>query len=183
MTKHYQHEIRQVSELKPYAKNSRTHSAEQITQISKSIEEFGFTNPVLIDEAGGIIAGHCRVTAANDLGMDEVPCVVLSGLTEAQKKAYVIADNSIALNSEWDLDLLRVEVDALEALDFDIDLLGIGDDIFGGIMADGGHQEEKDLSDSADTFEVIIECASEGDQERAYQHTKTGGFPCRISTY
>lgn len=132
--KHYPHEIRQTSDLIPYANNSRTHSEEQITQVASSIKEFGFTNPVLIDEQGGIIAGHGRVMAANKLKLDELPVIVLEGLTEAQKKAYVIADNQLALNSGWDLDALRLEVETLQELDFDIDLLGFEGDFLDGLL-------------------------------------------------
>jgi len=132
--KHYPHEIRQTSDLIPYANNSRTHSEEQITQVASSIKEFGFTNPILIDEQGGIIAGHGRVMAANKLKLDELPVIVLEGLTEAQKKAYVIADNQLALNSGWDLDALRLEVETLQELDFDIDLLGFEGDFLDGLL-------------------------------------------------
>ena len=97
--------------------------------MAASINEFGFTNPVLIDESGSIIAGHGRVQAAKKLKMDSVPCITLSGLTEAQKKAYVIADNQLALNAGWDLDTLRLEVENLDELNFDLDLLGFDSDV------------------------------------------------------
>ena len=126
--KHYQHEIKKVSDLIPYVNNSRTHSDEQATQIASSIKEFGFTNPVLIDESGGLIAGHGRLMAAKKLDLKEVPCIVLSGLTEAQKKAYIIADNQLPQNAGWDLDKLKLEIDTLSEMDFDIDLLGFDDD-------------------------------------------------------
>lgn len=113
-----------VDDLIPYALNSRTHSDEQVNQIAASIKEFGFTNPVLIDEDGGIIAGHGRVMAARKLGMGTVPCITLAYLTPAQKKAYVIADNQLALNAGWDIDTLRVEVEALQEMDFDLPMLG-----------------------------------------------------------
>lgn len=132
--KEHEYTIRIVSDLIPYANNSRTHSEEQINQVASSIKEFGFTNPVLIDEGGGIIAGHGRIMAANKLGLNEVPCIVLKGLTEAQKKAYVIADNQLALNSGWDLDMLKLEVESLQELDFDIDLLGFDDDFLDGLL-------------------------------------------------
>src|SRR3972149_5845858 len=102
--------------LVPYAKNSRTHSDAQVEQIAASIREFGFTNPVLIDGDGGIIAGHGRVMAARKLGMDSIPCVVLSDLTEMQKRAYIVVDNKLALNAGWDDDLLRLEFDELEEM-------------------------------------------------------------------
>jgi DNA modification methylase len=134
MSKLYKHEIRKVSDLIPYINNSRTHSDAQINQVAASIKEFGFTNPVLIEPDGGIIAGHGRILAANKLGLIEAPCIILEGLTTAQKKAYVIADNQLALNSGWDLDALKLEIESLNELDFDIDLLGFDDDFLSGLM-------------------------------------------------
>ncbi len=123
-----------IDDLIPYVNNSRTHSDEQVAQVAASINEFGFTNPVLIDESGSIIAGHGRVQAAKKLKMDSVPCITLSGLTEAQKKAYVIADNQLALNAGWDLDTLKLEIDTLKELEFDIDLLGFDDDFLDDLL-------------------------------------------------
>lgn len=134
--KNHAYSERYISDLIPYANNSRTHSDEQINQVASSIKEFGFTNPVLIDEQGGIVAGHGRVMAAKKLGMDSVPCIELVGLTEAQKKAYVIADNQLALNAGWDLDMLKLEVDALKEMEFDIDLLGFDDEFLHGLLPD-----------------------------------------------
>ena len=119
---------RKTSELVPYANNARTHTDEQVAQICASIREYGWTNPVLIDEEGTIIAGHGRVRAAVRLGMEEVPCIVLTGLTKAQKKAYVIADNKMALNAGWDEEKLALELDSLKELDFDMSLTGFDDD-------------------------------------------------------
>lgn len=113
-----------IDKLIPYAKNSRTHSDAQVAQIAASIKEFGFVNPVLIDEAGGIIAGHGRVMAARKLGIDEVPCIRLAHLNENQKRAYVIADNKLALNAGWDEEMLKLEIKDLELAEFDISLLG-----------------------------------------------------------
>lgn len=121
-------EYRNIDDLIPYVNNSRTHSDEQVTQIASSIKEFGFTNPILIDEQGGVIAGHGRIMAGKKLGLEQVPTITLTGLTDAQKKAYVIADNKLALNADWDFDLLRVEIEQLQELDFDIDLLGFDAD-------------------------------------------------------
>lgn len=121
-------EYRNIDDLIPYVNNSRTHSDEQVTQIASSIKEFGFTNPILIDEQGGVIAGHGRIMAGKKLGLEQVPTITLTGLTDAQKKAYVIADNKLALNAGWDFDLLRVEIEQLQELDFDIDLLGFDAD-------------------------------------------------------
>ena len=127
MTPHLPDRIERLplEKLIPYAKNSRTHSDEQVAQIAASIREFGFTNPVLIDEADGIIAGHGRVLAARKLGLAEVPCIRLAHLTEAQRRAYVIADNKLALNAGWDEALLRVELVSLrDDHGFDLELTG-----------------------------------------------------------
>lgn len=121
---------RRINELKKHKNNARTHSKEQIEQIVSSIKEFGWTNPILIDENEIIIAGHGRLDAAEILELESIPCIVLSGLTETQKRAYLIADNQLALNAGWDIDLLQAEMDALKLDDFDIDLLGFGDDFF-----------------------------------------------------
>ncbi len=121
---------RKVNDLIPYVNNSRVHDEEQVIQICSSIKEFGFTNPVLIDEENGIIAGHGRLMAAKKLELKTVPCIVLEGLSEAQKKAYVIADNSIALNSSWDMDKLSLELESLKTEDFDLDLLGFDENFF-----------------------------------------------------
>lgn len=125
---------RSTSELIPYARNSRTHSDEQVLQIASSIKEFGFTNPILIDNEGSIIAGHGRVMAAKKLGLDEVPCIALDYLTEAQKKAYVIADNKLALNAGWDDEMLALELKDLEALDFDLEMTGFSEEELEGLL-------------------------------------------------
>jgi DNA modification methylase len=134
-----------IKDLIPYCNNSRTHSDEQVQQIASSIKEFGFTNPVLIDEQGGIIAGHGRVMAAKKLGLTEVPCIVLDGLSEAQKKAYIIADNKLALNAGWDDEMLKVEMERLGELGFDLSLTGFDDIELSGIF-DGA----EDLADGLD---------------------------------
>lgn len=113
-----------TADLIPYARNSRTHSEAQVTKIASSIKEFGFINPVVTDGKNGIVAGHGRVLAANKLGLKEVPCVEASHLTEAQKRAYVIADNRMALDAGWDVDLLKVELGDLQGMDFDLALTG-----------------------------------------------------------
>lgn len=113
-----------LDSLIPYARNSRTHSDEQVAQIAASIKEFGFLNPIIIDGDSGIIAGHGRVLAAQKLGMNSLPCIEVAHLTDAQRKAYIIADNKLALNAGWDDDLLRVELDELGELGFDLELTG-----------------------------------------------------------
>jgi DNA modification methylase len=132
------HQIEYISteELIPYARNSRTHSDEQVAQICGSIKEFGFTNPVLIDAEGVIIAGHGRTMAAQRLKMKEVPCLRLSHLTEAQKKAYVIADNKLALNAGWDDEMLALELAELKNLDFDLSLTGFDDDELNALLVE-----------------------------------------------
>lgn len=114
----------ELNGLIPYAKNSRTHSEAQVAQIAGSIKEFGFNNPVLIDEDNGIIAGHGRVLAAQKLGLQAVPCIRLAHLSETQRRAYVIADNRLALNAGWDDSMLTLELQDLKAEDFNLDLLG-----------------------------------------------------------
>ena len=114
----------EINKLKPYENNARTHSKEQVEKIAKSITEFGFINPVLIDSEHGIIAGHGRVLGATELGMTEVPCLFIEDLTEAQKRAYILADNKLALDAGWDEELLKIELQALQELDFDITLTG-----------------------------------------------------------
>lgn len=129
-------EIRPVAKLVPYASNSRTHSDEQVAQIAASIREFGWTNPVLIDEKGTIIAGHGRVLAAQKLGEKDAPCIVLDGLTDAQRRAYVIADNKLALNAGWDSELLSSELAGLGDDGFDLSLLGFSEDELAGLLVD-----------------------------------------------
>ena len=134
---------KKVQELIPYVNNSRTHSEEQVNQICASINEFGFTNPLLIDEKDGIIAGHGRLLASKKLGMEEVPCIVLTGLTEAQKKANIIADNKMALNAGWDEELLKIELENLKELDFDLELTGFNVDELDDIL--GKNEEEVEI--------------------------------------
>lgn len=129
-------ERRKVSDLTPYARNSRTHSDEQVAQIAASIKEWGWTVPVLIEPDGGIIAGHGRVLAAQRLGIAEVPCMVAEGWSEAQKRAYIIADNKLALNAGWDDEMLRVEFAELGDLGFDLGLTGFGEMELGALLVD-----------------------------------------------
>ena len=130
----YEIDWRSVDQLIPYARNSRTHSKDQVAQIAASIREFGWTNPILVDGDGTIIAGHGRVMAARKLGETEVPCIELGHLTEAQKRAYVIADNQLALNAGWDAEMLKVEIAELVDADFDLGLLGFDDAMLAGLM-------------------------------------------------
>lgn len=123
-----------VADLIPYASNSRTHSDAQIAQIAASIREFGWTNPILIDGDNGLIAGHGRLLAARKLGMEIVPAIVLDHLTKAQQRALVIADNQLALNAGWDMELLKAEIEDLKLEDFDLSLLGFDDKFLDGLL-------------------------------------------------
>lgn len=143
-----------TTDLLPYAMNSRTHSDEQVAQIAASIKEFGFTNPILIDDAAGIIAGHGRLMAAKKLKLDEVPTITLKGLTEAQKKAYVIADNKLALNAGWDTEALTAELRRLQELDFNLDLIGFDSDQLAQLLEPEqveGLTDEDDVPDVPET--------------------------------
>jgi hypothetical protein len=123
-----------VEKLIPYAANSRTHSDAQVAQIAASIKEFGWTNPILIDGDNTIIAGHGRLLAARKLGMDEVPAIVLDHLSKAQQRALVIADNQLALNAGWDMNLLKAEIEDLDLENFNLDILGFDEDFLDGLL-------------------------------------------------
>jgi len=127
-----------IERLVPYARNARTHSDEQVAQVAASIREWGWTNPVLVSEDGGIIAGHCRVLAGRQLGLAEVPVMLATGWSEAQKRAYVLADNQLTLNAGWNPELLRLELGDLKELDFDLGLLGFGDAELAALTANPG---------------------------------------------
>jgi ParB-like chromosome segregation protein Spo0J len=126
-----------LNRLIPYARNARTHSDAQVAQIAASIREWGWTTPVLVDEAGGLIAGHGRIMAARKLGIAEVPVMVAHGWSEAQKRAYVLADNKLAANAGWDEDLLRVELSDLRGMGADMSLIGFSDDELASLLVDG----------------------------------------------
>src|SRR5712691_8290701 len=124
-----------IDKLIPFARNPRTHSDAQIAQIAASIAEFGFNNPILVDTKAGIIAGHGRLLAARKLQLTEVPVIILDHLTEAQKRAYIIADNQLALNAGWDETLLAAELAALQKEDFNLDLIGFEDEELARLLA------------------------------------------------
>ena len=133
-----------LSKLVPYINNARTHSPEQVTKLRSSLRELGFVNPVIIDRDYGIIAGHGRVMAAKEEGIEEVPCVFVDYLTEAQKKAYIIADNRFAQDAGWDEELLRIEIEALQGMDFDVGLTGFNDDEIADLFDANGKSEAED---------------------------------------
>ena len=139
-----------IGKLVPYVNNARTHSKEQITKLRSSLREFGFVNPVIIDREFNIIAGHGRILAAKEENIEQVPCVFVDHLTEAQKKAYILADNRFALDAGWDEEMLRVEMEALQDMDFDISLTGFDEaeiaDLF---AADDNEAQEDDFDEDA----------------------------------
>ena len=141
-----------TSKLIPYVNNARTHSQEQVNKLRGSLREFGFINPVIIDSDFNVIAGHGRLMAAKEEGIEEVPCVLVDYLTEAQKKAYILADNRYAQDAGWDEELLRLEIESLEGMDFDVSLTGFDDQEIADLFADGestgAEDDDFDLSDA-----------------------------------
>ena len=152
---------RSIERLKPYARNSRTHSDAQVAQIAASIKEFGWTNPILLDGDNGIIAGYGRVLAARKLGLTEVPCIEISDMTQAQKRAYVIADNKLAENAGWDRDLLSLELGDLKADGFDIDLIGFDVEDLGMLLEPDAKTGLTDEDDAPDLADVAISIAGD----------------------
>lgn len=158
------YEMRSVDDLIPYARNARTHSPEQIQKLASSIKEFGFINPVIISEDGGVLAGHGRILAAKKLGITEVPCVIESHLTEAQKRAYILADNRLALDAGWDEEMLKIELSELKELNFNMDIMGFDaeelkhfmDSDFGdmgsGNSDDGGEEKEIEVDEEVESI-------------------------------
>lgn len=148
-------EYRRLDDLVPYARNARTHSEAQVAEIAGSIREFGFTNPVLIAEDGTLIAGHGRVLAARKLGMKTVPAIVLTGLSETQRRALVLADNRIAMNAGWDEDLLGLELSDLQEAGFDLGLIGFDDDELQDLLY-GNRDEQDGLTEDDVILEVPV---------------------------
>ena len=142
----------ETSKLIPYVNNARTHSQEQVNKLRGSLREFGFINPVIIDSDFNVIAGHGRLMAAKEEGIEEVPCVLVDYLTEAQKKAYILADNRYAQDAGWDEEMLKLEIEALDGMDFDVSLTGFNEDEIADLFADsestGAEDDDFDLSDA-----------------------------------
>lgn len=147
--------FKNISELNSYEKNSRTHSPEQLDQIAASIQEFGWTNPVLIDENNEIIAGHGRCAAAEKIGIEQVPTIQLAGLSEAQKRAYRIADNKLPMNAGWDEELLKAELSTLMDEGYSITLTGFNDDELSQMLS--GEGVDIDFDDDEDSTGVDID--------------------------
>ena len=146
-----------LSKLVPYVNNARTHSPEQLAKLRSSLREFGFINPVIIDRDFNVIAGHGRIVAAKEEGITEVPCVFVDYLTEAQKKAYILADNRMALDAGWDEELLRIEIESLQGADFDVSLTGFGEDELADLFAG---DSEKDVKDDGFDLSAALEKAA-----------------------
>jgi ParB family transcriptional regulator, chromosome partitioning protein len=150
---------KKVGDLNKYIKNSRTHSDNQIDQIINSVIEFGWTNPILIDENDTVIAGHGRLVAAEKLHLEEVPCIVLTGLTDTQKKAYLIADNKLALNAGWDIELLKSEIEALQIEGFDVNALGFSETELNSMLNDSEIMDINIINDIPTSKNFIIKCS------------------------
>ncbi|WP_299084142.1 ParB/Srx family N-terminal domain-containing protein [uncultured Ruegeria sp.] len=171
-----------LSSLRPYGNNSRTHSQSQINQIVASIREFGFTNPILIADDMTIVAGHGRFLAAEVLGLDKVPCVKLSGLSETKRRAYVIADNKLAEQAGWDKELLSLELGSLDRSDFNLEVLGFSEKELAKLL-----QVETDEGDvvpatDPDELAVIATCANAEEQQAAYDLLAANGYTCRTAS-
>jgi ParB-like chromosome segregation protein Spo0J len=174
--------------LIPYARNSRTHSPEQVEQLGRSIQQFGFTNPVLIDEHNTLIAGHGRVMAAQRIGLEVVPAIRLLHLTDAQRRAYVIADNKLAEQAGWDMGTLAREVEDLMAESFDVQLLGFGDDELAALLDLPAEEPEQDAPTPApekpfnyqEKYAVLVDCKDEAHQAEVYDKLAAQGYTCKV---
>ena len=166
---------KKIGEIKPYEKNPRKND-NAVDAVASSISQFGFKNPIVIDGNNVIICGHTRYKAAKKLGLDVVPCVIADDLTDEQIKAYRLADNKVAELAEWDIDLLEEELDGI----FDIDMSDFGFDLS---EEENTQTERDDLSDKVgETYEVIVECVNEIEQEQIYNKLIGDGYSCRVLT-
>jgi len=174
---------RKTTELAPYVRNCRTHTRAQVLQIVASINEFGWTNPILLAENDGLIAGHGRLLAAIERQDPEVPTIVLTGLTDAQRRAYCIVDNQLSLNADWNMELLASEVQGLLDDGFNLDILGfetkglekmLSPETFG--FGGGASANYKPV------FEVSVVCANEADQQAVYDRMTALGYKCKVLT-
>ena len=193
MSKDYQYTKINIDEIKPYERNARVHSSKQIKQIMEAIKAFGFTNPLLIDDERNLIAGHGRLEAVKQLNiidfkdnpLKELPAIVISGLSEADKKALIIADNKIAENASWDYDLLQAEFQELEAINYDLDLMGFDnlDEILGADI--DVEQETKEIKEVEinQKYELLIKCKDEKELEQAYNENVEKGYECKVLTF
>jgi len=169
-------------DITPYINNTRTHSEEQISQIKSSIKEFGMCTPIGIHN-GTIIYGHARFTALKSLGYEEFPTVDLSYLTDSQKKAYVIADNKLALNAGWDDELLALELKSLQGEDFDLSLIGFDVDELA-LLLDSEKIDSLDIAeqDYSEKFSLVIDCDDELHQEVTFKKLRSEGYTCQVQS-
>jgi len=193
MKQKIKHEIKQtpVEQLHMYARNARTHSGEQVKRIAESIQEFGFLNPILVDSASKeIIAGHGRLLAARELGLETVPVVFYNHLTDIQRRAYTLADNKLALDAGWDEELLKLELDELKLEDFDLGIIGFEGFDFNTINNDNDSEfkpnlpkednEDRKGIDYEQKFEMIITLQSESEQRELFEEMGSRGISCKI---
>jgi ParB-like chromosome segregation protein Spo0J len=170
-----------IEKLIPYARNSRTHSDDQVAQIAASIKEFGWTNPILVDGEAGIIAGHGRLAAARKLGLKKIPVIELSHLSPTQKKALIIADNKLALNAGWDNDMLALEFEELNIEGFDLDLLGFDETEINKLNENENYDDEiKEVKDDGNRNLLLIETISEIELQKLFNELNERGFQCKI---
>ena len=193
MSKDYQYTKINIDEIKPYERNARIHSSKQIKQIMEAIKAFGFTNPLLIDDENNLIAGHGRLEAVKQLNIidfkdkpiKELPAIIITGLSEADKKALIIADNKIAENASWDYDLLQAEFQELEAINYDLDLMGFDnlDEILGADI--DVEQETKEIKEVEinQKYELLIKCKDEKELEKVYNENIEKGYECKVLTF
>lgn len=170
-----------VEDLRPYGNNSRTHSKGQIEQIVASIKEFGFTNPILISGDNTIIAGHGRFLAAKKMGINVVPCIRLDDLSPEQVRAYVIADNQLALQAGWDKELLSLELGSLKRADYDIGVIGFTDKDLEKLLAEPEKTDGLPDNTVTDELAVIVSCSTTDEQSAAYDLLVAAGYTCRTA--
>lgn len=175
------YELVDVDKLIPYVNNARTHSAGQVNKLAGSIKEFGFINPVIIDGDNGILAGHGRVMAAKQLGLKKVPCVAADYLTEAQRKAYILADNKMALDAGWDNDLLKVEIESLQEMGFDLEFTGFDETELADLFASDNDAREDDFDVDAELEKPCFSKA--GDVWQLGRHRVICGDSTNLETY
>lgn len=170
---------KKIDDLIPYARNSRTHSEEQVNQLASLIKEFGFRGAILVDGENGIIAGHGRVLACKKLGLTDIPTVDGSDMTDAQRKAYVIADNKIALNAGWDYEMLNIEFEELKADGFDTSLLAFDDKELK-LFEEDDDPTDDIVEDDGSKNMLVIECVSEREAEKLFEELKERGYECKL---
>lgn len=186
--------FKRISDVFGYEKNARTHSENQVAEIAASIKQYGWTNPILIDEAGEIIAGHGRIAAAELLELDEVPVIVLAGLSDAQKKAYRLADNKIPLNAGWDIELLKLELSELIDTDFDISLTGFSqaeiDELLVEVGSTTGEDDERytakidsPVYDPSETVPEVSELYDEEKTLRLAENIRAASLPADVEKF